>query len=99
MEYITDEDKLELNVPYKAKYKDINIVIYKTTKGLFALEDRCSHEEFPLSESTPDDGVIECKKHGSRFDLESGSALTLPAVYPVKTFKVIVRDGSVFIED
>ena len=40
-----------------------------------------------------------CPRHGSRFDLRTGAALTLPAYLPVPTYPVRVRDdGMVVIE-
>ena len=99
MEYITDIENLVENMPFRATYKDLPIVIYKTRHGIYAVEDRCSHEEYPLSESeAEEDNTIECKRHGSRFDLKTGNPLSLPAVEPVKVFSIIVQEGKIYIE-
>lgn len=74
------------------------IVLVRSGGELFALEDRCSHEDFPLSDGDADDGQIECVLHGSRFDLRTGKPVNLPAVRPVKTFPVEVRDEGVFVQ-
>ena len=68
---------------------------------LHAIEDRCSHDDGPLCEGEWDPDVCEvvCPRHGSRFDLRTGNALTLPAYLPVATYPVRVReDGMVVIE-
>jgi 3-phenylpropionate/trans-cinnamate dioxygenase ferredoxin subunit len=39
-----------------------------------------------------------CPRHGSRFDLETGIPMTLPAFEPVQTFPVFVRDGVVVVD-
>jgi 3-phenylpropionate/trans-cinnamate dioxygenase ferredoxin component len=67
---------------------------------LFAIEDRCSHDDGPLAEGEFDRGActVECPRHGSLFDLRSGRPRTLPAYQPVETFDVIVEDGVVKIE-
>jgi 3-phenylpropionate/trans-cinnamate dioxygenase ferredoxin subunit len=67
---------------------------------LFALEDRCSHDDGPLCEGEFDveEGVAICPRHGARFDIRTGRPLTLPAVLPVETFPVRVEDGSVLVE-
>ena len=44
-----------------------------------------------------DDLLIECPLHGSAFSLETGAALTLPAIKPVASHTVEVRDGEVFV--
>jgi 3-phenylpropionate/trans-cinnamate dioxygenase ferredoxin subunit len=61
----------------------------------YAIEDRCSHDDGPLVEGDwePEEAVVICPRHGSRFDIRSGRALTLPAYLPVQTFPVRVEDG------
>lgn len=95
--YVADVAQLKENIPFKAVVNNKAIVLYKTTKAIFALLDRCSHEEYPLSESTAFNDTIECKKHGSTFDLQTGKPLTLPALLPVETFMVSVDDGKIYI--
>jgi 3-phenylpropionate/trans-cinnamate dioxygenase ferredoxin subunit len=64
---------------------------------IYAVRDNCSHKDFPLSNGTLEDGQIECSWHGARFDVESGRALCLPAIRPVKTYEVKVEDGQIYI--
>jgi 3-phenylpropionate/trans-cinnamate dioxygenase ferredoxin subunit len=67
---------------------------------LFAIEDRCSHDDGPLAEGEFDAATctVECPRHGSLFDLRSGRPKTLPAYRPVETFDVRVEDGVVKLE-
>ncbi len=67
---------------------------------LFAIEDRCSHDDGPLAEGEFDAVActVECPRHGSLFDLRSGRPRTLPAYQPVETFEVLVEDGTVKLE-
>src|SRR3954454_11538463 len=67
---------------------------------LFAIEDRCSHDDGPLAEGEFDAAActVECPRHGSLFDLRSGRPRTLPAYQPVETFDVVVEDGIVKVE-
>ena len=74
------------------------IVLARWDGEIFALEDCCSHEDFPLSEGEVIDGEIECVFHGARFDIRTGKAVQLPAVRPVKTFPVEIRDEEVFVQ-
>ncbi len=73
------------------------IVLARWEGEIFALEDCCSHEDFPLSEGEVMDGKLECVLHGARFDLRSGRALSLPAVRPVKTYRAEVRGEDVYV--
>ncbi len=73
------------------------VVLARLEDDIYALEDRCSHQDYPLSAGELDDGELECTFHGARFDVCTGRATQLPAVVPVRTFPVEVRDGEVFI--
>ena len=76
---------------------EISVGVYNCDGSFYALEDRCSHDDGPLVEGEwePDECVVICPRHGSRFDIETGRALTLPAYLPVETFPVKVEDGLV----
>jgi 3-phenylpropionate/trans-cinnamate dioxygenase ferredoxin subunit len=68
--------------------------------GLYAIEDRCSHDDGPLAEGDFDveEAVAICPRHGSKFDIKTGRALTLPAYEPVDTFEVFVEDGLIKVK-
>jgi 3-phenylpropionate/trans-cinnamate dioxygenase ferredoxin subunit len=67
---------------------------------LFAIEDRCSHDDGPLCQGDwePERCVVVCPRHGAQFDLETGTALTLPAFLAVATYPIEVRDGVVYVK-
>ena len=78
----------------------VTLGVYNVNGQLCAIEDRCSHDDGPLVEGDwePDEGVVVCPRHGSRFDICSGQPLTLPAYVPVETFPVRVVDGMIKVE-
>ena len=65
---------------------------------IHALEDLCSHAEFPLSDGLVKDCTIECDLHGSRFDLRNGEPLGPPATAPIPTYPVTVEGGHVYVQ-
>jgi 3-phenylpropionate/trans-cinnamate dioxygenase ferredoxin component len=69
-------------------------------EGFRAVDAICSHEHYYLDEGEVDVDLetIECPKHGSTFDLDTGAARTLPAITPVDVFSVTVTDDDVLIE-
>lgn len=77
------------------------IVVFNLDGDLYALEDKCSHEDFELSAGQLDaaGGEIECILHGARFDVRDGRALCAPAYEPVTKFPVKVADGGIFTRD
>ena len=77
------------------------IAVFNLDGSLYALEDRCSHEDFELSAGhfDPAEGSVECVLHGARFDVRDGRALCAPAYEPVAKFPVRNTDGVVFTRD
>lgn len=76
------------------------IVLVATGDGAYyALEDECSHEDYPLSDGELlDEDRLECIYHGAKFDVTSGRAVALPAIRPVRTYDVKV-EGDVILVD
>ena len=79
---------------------ELAVCVYNVGGELYAIEDRCSHDNGPLCEGDwdPDEGVVICPRHGANFDIRTGDALTLPAFQPVETYPVHVVDGQVRVE-
>lgn len=68
--------------------------------GFRAVDAICSHAHYYLDEGEVDVdlGTIECPKHGSTFDLETGRPRSLPATLPVRAYEVTVNGDDVLIE-
>jgi 3-phenylpropionate/trans-cinnamate dioxygenase ferredoxin component len=75
------------------------VVLVRHRGTFYAVQNNCSHRDFPLSEAgfDPRDGVLVCAWHGGCFDVATGRAVVRPAVDPVETFPVRVADGWVEI--
>lgn len=83
--------------PGTAKRFDVGehrIALVRLGDEFFAVGDRCTHEDYSLSEGEVDEEEreIECPKHGSMFSLETGEPVSLPATRPVPVYE-IVREG------
>lgn len=77
------------------------ILVLNYDGDFYALEDRCSHEDFELSigEYDAEAATIECVLHGAKFDVRDGRALCAPAYLPAVKFPVKVEDGAVWTRD
>ena len=64
---------------------------------LYAVEDVCPHDRGPLGQGRLRGAVIECPRHGARFDVRDGSVKAPPAVRPVPCLPVRVVDGQVTV--
>jgi 3-phenylpropionate/trans-cinnamate dioxygenase ferredoxin component len=82
------------------EWDDLEIGVFNCGGALLAIEDRCSHDDGDLvaGDFDQDTCTVECPRHGSRFDLQTGKPLTLPAYVPIDTFPVSVRDGVIKLE-
>jgi metal-sulfur cluster biosynthetic enzyme/nitrite reductase/ring-hydroxylating ferredoxin subunit len=73
------------------------LVLVRVGDEFFALDDVCTHDDGPLSDGTVDDHTIACPRHGAKFDVRTGAALTMPATRPTQAHDVEVRDGQVYV--
>mgnify|MGYP006176995045 FL=1 len=80
---------------------DTPILVVNYDGDFYALQDKCSHEDFELSAGHFDgeDATIECVLHGAKFDVRDGRPLCAPAYEPVAKFPVKVEDGVVWTRD
>jgi 3-phenylpropionate/trans-cinnamate dioxygenase ferredoxin subunit len=71
------------------------VVLVRHQGEFYAVQNNCSHRDFPLSEAgfDPRDGVLVCAWHGGCFDVRTGDAVVPPATDPVEIFPVRVVDG------
>ncbi|MEC9449939.1 MAG: non-heme iron oxygenase ferredoxin subunit [Actinomycetota bacterium] len=76
------------------------VALVRLGNRVHAIDDTCSHAEVSLAEGEVDaeECALECWKHGSLFDLETGAALTLPALKPVAVHSVVVNGDDVLVE-
>jgi 3-phenylpropionate/trans-cinnamate dioxygenase ferredoxin subunit len=77
------------------------ILVCNHDGDFYALEDRCSHEEFELSSGNFDavEASIECVLHGAKFDVRDGRALCAPAYSPVPKFPVKREHDAIWTRD
>ena len=76
------------------------VVLVRHEGEFFAVQNNCSHRDFPLTEAGFDqrDGLLVCAWHGGCFDVRTGAAVIPPATEPVETFMTRVGpDGWVEI--
>ena len=82
------------------RHGSLFVGVYNCGGELYAIEDRCSHDDGPLCEGDWDEDMcrVICPRHGSAFDLATGVPRSLPATEPVPTYPVRVADGVVVVE-
>jgi 3-phenylpropionate/trans-cinnamate dioxygenase ferredoxin subunit len=78
---------------------DPAISVFHTEDGeLFAVDDTCTHQDASLADGWLEGCEVECPLHASKFDLRTGAVDAPPAKLPVRTHRVLVEDGTVYVE-
>jgi 3-phenylpropionate/trans-cinnamate dioxygenase ferredoxin subunit len=72
------------------------IVIFNIAGSYFAIGDVCSHDDGPLGDGAlENEHEISCPRHGAHFDVQSGKALSLPAIEDIPAYPVRVVDDTI----
>jgi len=80
----------------EAGYEDV--ALCNVDGQIYAIADVCTHDDGPLGEGCLHGDQVECPRHGARFDVRTGAALSLPAVVAVLTFEVRVEGDDIFVD-
>jgi 3-phenylpropionate/trans-cinnamate dioxygenase ferredoxin subunit len=75
------------------------IVLIHAAGHWYALDDVCTHDGGPLSDGPLDvaEGTIACPRHGAKFDVKTGAAVTMPATKPTTAHEVKVDGDRVLV--
>lgn len=73
------------------------IVLFRIGGTFYAIDDVCTHDDGPLSEGELHDFAVACPRHGAKFDVRNGRALTMPATRATGAYACKVEGGDVLI--
>lgn len=75
------------------------VAVYHVEGEFYVTADACTHMQGSLGEEGVLEGhVIQCTWHNGKFDIRTGAVLAAPCPAPLKTFRVHVQEGAVFVE-
>ena len=78
----------------------VRVALFNLEGEIFDIEDVCTHDGGPLVEGTVVNGCqVQCPRHGARFDIRTGAALSFPAFEATNTYAVQIKEGAVWIEE
>lgn len=79
--------------------EELRIALFNLDGEFYAIEDICTHDGGPLVEGDIVDGcLVECPRHGARFDVRTGKAVRMPAFEPTTAYAVRVEGDDVLME-
>jgi len=77
--------------------EDRIVVLFKVSGEFFCIDDVCTHDGGPLSEGRLDNHAIACPRHGAKFDIRTGKALTMPATVDTAAHEVKVEGEDILV--
>ena len=91
----------ELNELWDGEMKGVivdgqKIVLINNNNTIYALEDRCLHQEVELSQGVYENGILTCSAHRWQYNI-AGCGLN-PKGIQLKSFAVKISDGCILID-
>ena len=77
--------------------EDRIVALFHVAGQFYCIDDVCTHDGGPLSEGKLEDHAIACPRHGAKFDIRTGKALTMPATEDTVAHEVKVENGQVYV--
>lgn len=88
------------------------VLLARTRDGFYATGNVCPHLKGRLSEGVLEGNIVTCPRHGSQFDVRNGAnvrwlkgsgftsalAKLVKPPQPIKSYRVEVKDGRIFVE-
>ena len=82
------------------------VLIVNLDGKFYAIRNKCTHQGGDLSKGKLEGNVVTCPRHGSKFDVTTGKAISGPKILFLKikigdeaTFDVKVEGNQVLIKD
>lgn len=77
--------------------EDRMVVLLHINDQFFCIDDVCTHDGGPLGEGELCGYELACPRHGAKFDVRNGAALTMPATEPTIVHEVKIEGDNVFV--
>lgn len=82
----------------QAEVDGIIVAVFNVDGNFYAIEDTCTHDGGGLTGGAVEDCQVICPRHGARFCLRTGAALTPPAYEPVRTYATRINNGVIEVQ-
>ena len=74
------------------------VVLFRVGNDVFAIDDVCTHDDGPLGDGELIGYEIACPRHGAKFDIRDGRALTMPATRPTVSHQVKIEGNEIYVK-
>jgi 3-phenylpropionate/trans-cinnamate dioxygenase ferredoxin component len=83
----------------QADVDGVIVAVFNVGGEFYAVEDQCTHDGGGLAGGAVENCEVVCPRHGARFSLKTGAALTPPAYEPIRTYATRIVDGMVEVQN
>jgi nitrite reductase/ring-hydroxylating ferredoxin subunit len=77
---------------------DKRLAVFNIADKLYVTDDECTHASASLADGMLDGDVIECAVHMGAFHVPTGEVKAPPCQVPLRTYRVVLKDGDVFAD-
>ena len=74
------------------------VAVYNIDGEFYVTDDECTHAAASLADGILEGETIECALHFGAFNVKTGEAVQAPCFTALRTYKVAVRDGNVYVD-
>ena len=96
-QYAGPADSIPEGTMCAAELSDRIVILVRYGGQFFCLDDVCTHDGGTLSDGRLEGCQVECPRHGARFDLRTGEALTMPATEDTACHEVKSVEGKLYV--
>jgi len=96
---VAPAEAISTGKPVLVEIDGVGIAVFKLDDAFYAIEDVCTHDGGLLTGGCIENDQIVCPRHGARFSIKTGDALTAPAYEPTAIFPVRINSGMVQVRD
>jgi 3-phenylpropionate/trans-cinnamate dioxygenase ferredoxin subunit len=74
------------------------VVVFHAAGNFYAIDDVCTHDGGPLGEGNLEGFAVVCPRHGAKFDIRDGRALSMPATKPTAAHEVRIEGDDILVK-
>lgn len=74
------------------------VILFQVGDDYYCLDDVCTHDGGSLCDGDLDGFEIACPRHGAKFDVRCGKALTMPATQPTRSHEVKLDGDDILVK-
>lgn len=78
--------------------EDRFVVLVQIGDDIYCLDDVCTHDGGPLGEGELEDDCLACPRHGAKFNVRTGEAMTMPATEPTAIHQVKIEGDDILVQ-